>query len=124
MRPSMVAVLIPLLLNLGSFSEAATVDHSKIKHPVHTAHGHPLPPKDLSHFPEEISEARIFQIPDDATLPSGRPPPELKPTATTTNALVPSTPAATPPAAAIDCTKDPQNTACYTATIQARPVGR
>jgi hypothetical protein len=81
MRPSIVAVLIPLLLNPVSFTEAATVNHSKAKHPVYTAHGHPRPPKDTPHFPEEVSEARIFQIPDDATLPSGRPPPELKQTA-------------------------------------------
>ena len=117
MRRSVVTVLIPLLLIPIGVGVAAPAKHAKVKHPMHAARVHPQPPKDTFHFPEAVSEARIFQIPDDASLPSGRSPPEAK-QAEPTTADAGTTPAQ------LDCTKDPKDPRCHAATIQARPIGR
>lgn len=119
MRALIVAGLILPLLNPMSATEAAAINHSKGKHLHHAALNHPQPPQDTPHYPEEVSEARIFQIPDNASLPSGRPPPEVKQAEPTTATAAPGS---TPGQA--DCIKDPRDPRCYAATIQAHPIGR
>lgn len=106
MSQSTIVVLMLLLL-YPSLTQAAPAGHAKAKHSVHRVHGHPQPPNNVSRFANDGSEARIFQIPDDAKLRSGMLPPEGKPTAPPK--AVSSATSTSP--TAIEC-KDPRDPRC------------
>src|SRR5262249_17432677 len=124
MRSSLLAILVLLLLASPSWARTYSPHHVGPPHHVHRVHLPPPAPVDQGHFPEDPSEARVFQIPDDVTTPEGHPPPEVKQAEPAANPLEPNKAASNPasPASSADCNKDPSNPLCYTATIQARPA--
>jgi hypothetical protein len=117
-RLLVLATLVPLLLATGSSAQQGPASRSTVHHRTHAAQQRHQEQNDPVGQPANLSEGRVIQIPEDATLPLGVRAPEVQ--ATTGTAKPETKGKANAP---IDCSgENASSPACYTATQQGTPT--